>query len=134
MSRWKKTPPVSAGANRTAGTSARRRAATWTDRRPVMRGSHRHRGAEERDPHLHVRAATRRAAHGDVASMLADDLVDDGQAEAGSHRRARLEGIEHTALLLGADPSPLVSAGEHQHVPAHEDADLQHAAARHGLE
>src|SRR4029450_10202943 len=125
MSRWKKTPPVSAGANRTAGTSARRRAAAWSDRRPVMRGSRRHRGVEERDPHLHVRAPTRRAAHGDVASMLADDLVDDGEAEAGSHRRARLEGLEHTALLLGADPSPLVSARGHQHVPPHAEAGIQ---------
>src|SRR5206468_1288718 len=80
---------------------------------------------DEREANFDLRALLRAAAHGDVAVVLADDAVDDGQSEAGAHGLAGLEGLEHPPLLLASHPPPVVAAGEDQGVPLHADADLQ---------
>ena len=56
-------------------------------------------GGDEGQPDLDLGAVGGRAVDGDVPPLLADDVVDDGQAQPGAQRPLGLEGLDGLIAL-----------------------------------
>src|SRR5439155_7302319 len=77
-------------------------------------------GEREHDPE--ARSARRRGLAGDVASVVADDLLGDREPETEPRLLGGEEGQEDLRALVGRDPGPVVVDEHLDALPRREDA------------
>src|SRR5882724_7137291 len=80
------------------------------------------------------RAEVRRAVHVDLASVLLDDAMDEGEPETGALRLGGEEGLEDVGEVAGADALPGVAHRDLERITPYGGGHAQLASLRHCLD